>query len=221
MDTDYKALIIVGEDDIIVGDSFGREIMDSTGIPTTRKNFITHVADYKGFPILEATHNEPLAADFSYDGGTISTVITGGYAASKLDAVDFYCYWKLADALLNCTFYGANCEYAFGDTPEQRNMGSWSDGISANELIIEPANSILSIKKVEKPDITIFPNPTNQFISIEASKNLFSLIIRNNIGQVILNKESEISKNIDLSSLDKGSYYLTLNGIYTFLIIKN
>ncbi len=221
MDTDYKALIVVGEDDIIVGDSFGREIMDSTGIPTIRKNFITHVADYRGFPILEATHNEPLAADFNYDGGTISTVITGGYAASKLDAVDFYCYWKLADALLNCTFYGTNCEYAFGDTPEQRGMGNWSDGITANELIIEPSNTILSTKTMEKSDVAIFPNPTNQFINIEAKKDLFSLHIRNNLGQIVLNKESEISNSIDLSRLDKGSYYLTLNGLYTFLIIKN
>ena len=222
MDNDYKVLIVVGEDDIVVGDSFGREIMDSTNIPTSRKNFITHVHDYYGFPILEATHNEPLATDFSYDGGTLSTIITGAYSTSKTDAIDFYCYWKLADALLNCTFYGDDCEYAFGDTPEQKNMGQWSDGTSINKLIIEPFTS--SSVKDNSSSFHIYPNPTNNLITIEGSQSIKSIRVTNNLGQIILNKFTDFSEEISLINQPLGSYYLTIvtdNNSNTYLIVKN
>ena len=33
-----------------------------------------------------------------------------------------------------CSFDGTWCEYALGDTPEQRFMGVWSDGVPVIEL---------------------------------------------------------------------------------------
>jgi len=51
-----------------------------------------------------------------------------------LDALDWYGIWKLTDALMSCTFTGASCEYAFGNTPEQRFMGTWSDGTAVVEI---------------------------------------------------------------------------------------
>jgi hypothetical protein len=51
-----------------------------------------------------------------------------------LDALDWYGTWKLTDALLACVFAGAWCEHAFGNTPEQRFMGTWSDGVPVTEL---------------------------------------------------------------------------------------
>lgn len=224
MDTSYNALIVVGNDDIIVGSSFGREIMDSTSIPTSHKNFITHYEDNYGSPVLEASHNEPLCSNNDYDGGTVSTVITGGYLASKQDAVDYYCYWKLADALLNCTFYGTDCEYAFGDTPEQRYMGEWSDGTPVLELEVEP--SIESNVQETQTDFKIFPNPTSDFIYIKASGMLFqnrlikdyfaTIQIIDTKGKIVLTKllNSETSV-IEVKHLPKGIYTLIYNGLET------
>lgn len=212
MDTDYKALIVVGDDDIVVGNTFGREIMDSTLIPTSRKNYITHYFDNYGSPTLEATHNEPLCSNISYDGGTTSTVITGGYVASKEDAVDFYCYWKLADALLNCTHYGTYCEYAFGDTPEQRNMGEWSDGTDVLELEVEPAN-IIGIESKDL-EILIFPNPATDYISImNLDRESGQIEILDMQGKTVLKQICSLSKNhINVSQLEKGSYILVYKG---------
>ena len=51
-----------------------------------------------------------------------------------VDAADRYGIWKLADALFACAFDGRWCEYALGNTPEQRSMGAWSDGVPVVEL---------------------------------------------------------------------------------------
>jgi hypothetical protein len=166
MDTSYNALIVVGSVDIVVGNSFGREIMDSTNIPTSHKNYITHYPDNLGSPNIEATHNEPLASNNDYDGVPVSTVITGGYVASKIDAVDFYCYWKLADALLSCTFFGEECNYAFGDTPEQKYMGQWSDGTDLELLVVEP-QSYVSVAEYDWLEIWIGPNPVSSILTTQ------------------------------------------------------
>lgn len=52
------------------------------------------------------------------------------------NALDFYGFWKLFDALCDAAFYGKNREYALGNTPKQRFMGLWSDGTPVKELIV-------------------------------------------------------------------------------------
>lgn len=56
--------------------------------------------------------------------------------ATTPDALDFYAFWKLFDALTDAAFYGRNREYALGNTPQQRYMGAWSDGRPVRELVI-------------------------------------------------------------------------------------
>jgi hypothetical protein len=58
---------------------------------------------------------------------------------SRLNEVDFNCYWKFADALMASTREDRYKEVAFGNTPEQRFLGYWPDGKPINSLeIIEP-----------------------------------------------------------------------------------
>jgi hypothetical protein len=53
-----------------------------------------------------------------------------------LDALNWYGIWNLTDALMACAFTGEWCEYALGNTPEQRFMGAWSDGVPVKEPVI-------------------------------------------------------------------------------------
>lgn len=46
-----------------------------------------------------------------------------------VNAADRYSVWKHSDALVACAFTGAWCDYALGNTTEQRSMGAWSDGV--------------------------------------------------------------------------------------------
>lgn len=211
MDTDYNALIVVGNDDIVVGNTFGLEIFDSTAISTSHKNYIIHYQDDHGSPVLEATHNEPLCSNNDYDGGTVSAVITGGYVASKQDAIDYYCYWKLADALLNCTFYGTNCEYAFGDTPEQRYMGQWSDGTDVIELEVHPSQ-VAQVGEHSNDPFTISPNPASEFIQLDQELDCTSLKIFDLTGDLVLSERLlKQGDKINVSHLPQGIYLIQLN----------
>ena len=50
-----------------------------------------------------------------------------------LDALDWYGTWKLFDALADCVVAGHDCNVNFGDTPAERFMGVWSDGVPVSE----------------------------------------------------------------------------------------
>ncbi|MGH8058347.1 MAG: hypothetical protein ACREOH_14110, partial [Candidatus Entotheonellia bacterium] len=42
--------------------------------------------------------------------------------------------WKLFDGLTDAAFFQKNREYALGNTPKQRFMGLWSDGVPVKAL---------------------------------------------------------------------------------------
>jgi len=50
--------------------------------------------------------------------------------------LDYYALWKLFDGLCDEAFYSTNREFALGNTPQQRFMGKWSDGVAVKELFI-------------------------------------------------------------------------------------
>jgi hypothetical protein len=114
-------LVVVGEHDLVVGNASGKTIFTTADqIPLDRKDFVIQRTDRHGSPALLANHGAPLCIP----------------KTSSVDAMDFYSTWKLFDALTDYAFYGTNQEYCLGDTPEQRFMGLWSDGVPVQELLI-------------------------------------------------------------------------------------
>ena len=99
---------------------------------------------------MQASHRAPTANDKSYDSGegvggnpaeSPSRIGDARQASERtrldtmlVNALDFYGTWKLFDGLCDAAFYGKNREYALGNTPQQRFMGVWSDGVSVKEL---------------------------------------------------------------------------------------
>ena len=116
-------LIVVADRDSTVGKVEGKRIFkDTPQIPTSSKNFIVMVSDVHGDPDLIANHSAPVAIEDK--NGKFYYV----------DALDYYGFWKLFDALCDAAFYNKNREYALGNTPQQRFMGKWSDGTPVKEL---------------------------------------------------------------------------------------
>jgi len=110
-----KAIVITYD-----GDLGGRDDAESAwnslaSVPIEDRDFITMRGDSHGRPPLWAVHRN---------------------AIGEVDATDWFGIWKLSDALLACVFKGDWCEYALGNTPEQRFMGLWSDGVPVTELVI-------------------------------------------------------------------------------------
>ena len=151
-------LAVAGDQDTLVRDADAKRIYkESTRVPANNKDYVTLVSDSHGMPALQASHRAPTAYDKAYDSGegigggpAESSERAGGLPTRRIDApqtrrsdrletmmvnaLDFYGTWKLFDGLCDAAFYGKNREYALGNTPQQRFMGVWSDGVAVKEL---------------------------------------------------------------------------------------
>jgi dienelactone hydrolase len=134
-------VVMVGNPDSLVGDAGGRAIYGRlSSVPPANKNYVIISSDNHGWPALIADHVGPVALDTtppaedSWDMLLRSVIPTAGWGWT--DAVDFYGYWKIFDGLRDAAFRGTHRQYALGDTPEQRFMGTWSDGIPVKPLVV-------------------------------------------------------------------------------------
>lgn len=143
-------LSIAGDQDTLVDDRDAKRIYyESTRVSAENKDFIRLITDDRGSPPLIANHRAPTAPDGDYDNGegdysewrpdlgTGSTRPVDGPRNTNrtpaVNALDF-ALWRLFDALCDAAFFGKNREYALGNTPQQRYMGKWSDGVAVKEL---------------------------------------------------------------------------------------
>jgi pimeloyl-ACP methyl ester carboxylesterase len=153
-------LSVAGDEDTLVRDTDAKRIYyESARVPASNKDYVTLVSDSHGTPALQASHRAPTAHDKAYDseegiggGPAESSERAGGLPTRRVDgsqagrrnrletmmvnALDFYGLWKLFDGLCDAAFYGKNREFALGNTPQQRFMGVWSDGVAVKELKI-------------------------------------------------------------------------------------
>ena len=153
-------LAVAGDQDTLVRDFDAKRVYnESTRVPAANKDYVTLVSDAHGLPGLQASHRAPTAFDMAYDSGEgigggpaeiAGSDRAGGLPTRRIDgprtgrrdrletmmvnALDFYGTWKLFDGLCDAAFYGKNREYALGNTPQQRFMGVWSDGVPVKEL---------------------------------------------------------------------------------------
>jgi len=137
-----KLLIVVGENDLLVGKFFGKRLMKQAQAERRFQNLITHFPDQGMTEFISAGHDEPLSKCSEsqcpeFDNGRRTFLSVAGDLGDKIDWVDYNCYWKLSQALLDCAFEGKNCEYAFGNTSEQRFMGQWGDGKAVRQLGVQ------------------------------------------------------------------------------------
>ena len=153
IESDTLLLSVAGDQDTLVEDYDAKRIYyESSRVKAENKDFIRLVTDDRGTPPLIANHRAPTAPDKEYDNaegdltarqpsmGSGGTRPIEGQANSPrtpaVDALDYYGLWKLFDALCDVAFYAKNREFALGNTPQQRFMGKWSDGVPVKELVV-------------------------------------------------------------------------------------
>jgi hypothetical protein len=119
-----RVLVLVGSQDDVAGEDAAKRIWDELGqIPADHKDFIRLQSDDHGQPPLPADHFVSLTTQ----------VVLAGTAFGDLNGFDWYGTWKWLDALMSCSFAGQDCQVALDNTPEQRFMGAWSDGVPVAE----------------------------------------------------------------------------------------
>jgi dienelactone hydrolase len=152
--SDTLLLSVAGDRDTLVDDQDAKRIFyESTQIPLENKDFIKLTTDDHGRPELIASHRAPTAPLKDYDNGDgdLSERLRGSGGGSSqpggpmrsdtlrtpaVDALDYYGIWKLWDGLCDAAFFKKNRDFALGNTPQQRYMGKWSDGVPVKELVV-------------------------------------------------------------------------------------
>jgi hypothetical protein len=80
--------------------------------------------------------------------------------------------------------------------------------------------STVGLNDLEQQSYMIYPNPIQQIVTINSPTVLKNITITDVLGKVVLNKNvNNISESVDISNLQSGIYFLTVNGI-TKKIIK-
>jgi hypothetical protein len=133
--SDVLMVAVTAADDTIAGSEFSeRAIRETTRIPPENKNLVIVRSDNHGTPSLTADHIAPLCPETT--GGDLTDSVMGIIGAT-INTLDYYAFWKIGDGLTQAAFNinrAENIKYALGNTPEQRFMGLWSDGVPVTEL---------------------------------------------------------------------------------------
>ncbi len=141
-------LCVVCDEDFLAGTSAARNIFyGARNVPWRNKDYVIVKSDRRGSPQLVAGHFASLAPDEDYreekrarlrdrlrDRLGKRLAVAEVMEAEPVNALDYYCFWKLADALTACAFRGELRDYALGGSYDQKSMGLWSDSIPVEPL---------------------------------------------------------------------------------------
>jgi pimeloyl-ACP methyl ester carboxylesterase len=121
---DLLLLVVVGESYALDTDPWPAKLIFSQApVPRSAKYFVTVRGDRHGRPALISDHMAACGA-------------WGGRRPKEVDAMDYFGHWKPFDILCDAAFNGRRRTSAFGNTPELRDMGRWSDGVSVRGLVV-------------------------------------------------------------------------------------
>jgi dienelactone hydrolase len=138
--------IMTGAEDTQIGLPTGRALMARVchAAPGRRVLMVLPGDSHDGVTV-HARHGAPGAPDPRYDfpltDENFPVTLSGQaeYAASpSLNQLDFYGFWKVADALLDSFVTGKSPGLVFGDgTPAQLYLGAWPDGTGFKPMHLE------------------------------------------------------------------------------------
>jgi pimeloyl-ACP methyl ester carboxylesterase len=121
-------LVIVGEDDLVVGDLRARQIFtEATSIPRARRRFVLFRSDRHGYPPLIADHTAPTGVNHRLDNGE-GVFRSLQKSLGDVNALDRAGFWRMTDVTLEAAFEGKTFDDVTRDLERFRHLGYWSDG---------------------------------------------------------------------------------------------
>lgn len=205
--TDVKLLTIVYEDDVTNDQRMANDIFNTINIPASEKDYLRVRSDtINGYNYI-ADHVVP--------------------NNSRFDALDYYAYYRLLDAMCDYVFNGsmAGKDVALGNgSSNQITMPGGMHNLvqseaptfaNAEDSYQFPCNSsenpridhcddVLAVTDIPTTEkISMFPNPANTVLYIEINKAISKVEIFNASGQRV---KVVNTKNIPISELSSGIY---------------
>lgn len=209
---DVKLLTIVYEDDVTNDHRMANDIFNTINIPASGKDYLRVKSDTISGYVYTADHVVPNNSAFN--------------------ALDYYAYYRLFDAMCDYVFNGsmAGKDVALGngstnqismpgglhnlvhsEAPTFANPQStylFPCGSSENPRA-DHCNEVLSINETPTNiQIAMFPNPAKTMFYIETDKAISQIEIFNQQGQLI---KKANTKNIDISELPRGLYFVKVS----------
>jgi len=109
------------------------------------------------------------------------------------------------------------------DVPEGDHSFMVSAVYTECESFSDPVSLIVTKIKNDNyfPYLKVYPNPVNDILNVESQINMFSILITDNIGQVVYQQATDAkSLQINTTSFKKGIYYLQIETIEGTVIEK-
>lgn len=130
-DITYEPLwIVMGSENDSSGGESGPLQLYCNATEISDKQYIRVLTDRHGQPFT----NHLIAEHFDAAGADLLAPVWTG----KVDAHDYWGYWKIVTAAMNCAVDNQDCNYATGGTEEQLSMGYWTDGQPVNPMQWNP-----------------------------------------------------------------------------------
>ena len=164
-------VVIVGEDDIVVGDLRGRQIFaEASAIPPSRKRFILFRSDRHGFPPLIAEHTAPTGIHRRLDNGE-GLFRSIQLSLGDVNALDRAGFWRIGDLTLEAGFAGQTLDQATRDEERFRHLGYWSDGRKVIPPIISSdLNAVPRVILSNGLRIIPWPFPAKTSVALDPTK---------------------------------------------------
>ncbi len=149
-------IVVVGDEDLLVGDLRGRQIFtQASAIPRSRKRFILFRSDRHGFPPLIAEHTAPTGANPRLDNGD-GIFRSLQLSFSDVNALDRAGFWRMTDLVLEAGFSGKTLDDVTRDPEQFRHLGFWSDGRKVTPpLVTDDLNTVPRV--VPANGLRLFP----------------------------------------------------------------
>ena len=176
-------IVIVGEEDLVVGDLRGRQIFaEATAVPRSRKRFILFRSDRHGYPPLIAEHTAPTGVHPRLDNGEgIFQSLQRSFG--DVNALDRAGFWRMTDLTLEAAFDGKTLDDVTRDPEQFRHLGFWSDGRKVNPPIV--GSDLSAIPRVIPANgLRIFPWNAGTKADVALDSNAPRVEMMRTLGQV-------------------------------------
>lgn len=222
--SDVKLLTITYEDDIINDHRMANDIFNTINISTTEKDYLRVKSDIIDGYSYSADHAVPNNSAFN--------------------ALDYYAYYRLLDAMCDYTFNGSMVakDVALGNgSTNQVTMPGGLQNLThsdaptfandqstyqfpcndASNPRLNYCDAALSNTEVtSNAQFSIFPNPAQNMVYIETNKGISKIEIFNQQGQLV---KTSKTKSISITELTSGLYFIKVgmaNNSITKKLIK-
>ena len=206
---DVKLLTIVYENDVTNDHRMANDIFNTINIPASEKDYLRVKSDTISGYVYTADHTVPNNSAF--------------------DALDYYAYYRLFDAMCDYVFNGkaAGKDVALGNG--SANQISMPGGLhnlihseaptfanaqssyqfpcsSSDNPRQDHCDETLAVTETQaNVKFSIFPNPANTILYIETDKEISKIDIFNSLGQPVKTAQT---KNVPISELTSGLYFI-------------